>query len=168
MYPRLSLSSLFYMVGYPVALVALALLISRSRRSRLEKALFICAALLLLARSAWLLARGFLSWDLERMHHAATNALNGASPYEVQTFLYLPTSLPIFELFALVPFPTMQRIWLIANTVMLLILPYVSWVVLKRSGPIPRSESALILMRPRHASSLRWLHSGGSRPDRCT
>jgi len=153
-FPRLSLSSLFYMVGYAVALAALPLLFSRTRRSRLEKALFVSAAFVLVARSAWLLARGFLSWDLLRMHNAARNALNGASPYEVQTFLYLPTSLPLFELFALVPFAAMQRIWLITNTLMLLTLPYVSWVVLKGSGPCseqrigsyPYAASACILV----------------------
>jgi Glycosyltransferase family 87 len=154
MYAHLSLSSLFYKMGYPVALAALPLLFSRTRRSRLEKALFVSAAFVLVARSAWLLTQDFLSWDLARVHHAARNALNGASPYEVQTFLYLPTSLPIFELFGLVPFATMQRIWLIANTLMLLTLPYVSWVVLKRSGPdseerigsFPYAASACILV----------------------
>ena len=122
-------------MGYLVALASLPLLLARTRRARLEKALFVSAALGLLAWTAWLLARGFLSWDLLRMCKAGRNALNGVSPYEVQTFLYPPTSLPIFELFALAPFAIMQRIWLMANTLMLLALPYASWSVLKGSGP---------------------------------
>jgi len=152
--PRLSLSSLFYKLGYVVALASLPLLFSRTRRVRLEKALFVSAAFGLVAWTAWLFIRGFLSWDLFRVCSAAGNALHGASPYEVHTFLYLPTSLSIFELFALVPFAIMQRVWLIANTLMLLFLPYVSWLVLKgsardseeRIGSFPQAAAACILV----------------------
>jgi hypothetical protein len=132
---HLSFSSLVYAMGYLVALAALPLLFSRTRRIRLEKALFVFAVIGLVASTAGLLVRGFLSWDLLRVYGAAQNARNGASPYVVPTFLYLPTSLPLFELFARVPFQTLQRIWLIANTAMLLALPVVSWFVLKESAP---------------------------------
>jgi hypothetical protein len=103
----------------------------------MEKALFLFAAFILLAHSVWLLTRsyGFESWDFLRMYMGGKNALHGASPYEVRSLLYLPTSFPLFELFALVPFQTMQQILLVVNTLIVLVLPYFSWIVLAESGP---------------------------------
>jgi hypothetical protein len=158
MYSVFSSSFLFYITRYVVPLAALPLLFSRTGRPRLEKALFVFAAFILVAHAIWLLSRnyGFLSWDFGRMYGAGENALNGISPYEVPNFVYLPTSLPFFELCALVPFGTMQQILLVGNTLMVLSLPYVSWIVLKESGPYseertgsyPYAASACILAAP--------------------
>lgn len=131
----LSSSFFSYTLGYLVALAALPFLFSRTRNLRAEKVVFAVAALALMIRSAWRVSTDFLSWDMTFYRSMGELALNGRNPYEVVIFMNPPTSLPLFEMFALVPLGTMQRIWVIANTLMLLALPYISWRVLATSGP---------------------------------
>lgn len=151
---RLTMSSLSYTMGYLVALVALPFLFSRVRNRRVEKLIFVAAAVALAIRSAWNLSGDFISWDLTFYRRVGTRALSGESPYDIGDFMNPPPSIPLFELFGLFSLPTMHRIWTILNTLMLLALPYLSWKVLaeagdgseERTGSFPYAAAACVLL----------------------
>jgi hypothetical protein len=120
-----ALHDLAYSVPYAgpvVAFLAARLLLVRQRRIGLERLLFVAGVAFLLLRTWFRIWDAIPPWDFQIFYAAGRAVLDGRDPYANRelVLMYAPNSLSLFELFAMISFRTVARLWLGFNVVALI------------------------------------------------
>ncbi len=126
-------------IGLVSGAIACVLIWKTNGRFRGQRALAAGAALFLLAHSIVFLGN-YQCWDFEVFYQTGTAVVRGTDPYASRLSQYLLNALPVFGLFALLPYRVSSTVWYVLNFGLLFLVIRLCQVLIK---PAKMSDRAV-------------------------
>jgi len=146
-------------VGLLSGAVACVLIWKTDGRFKGQRALAAGAALYLIVRAIVFLSN-YVCWDFEVYYQTGSAVVRGTDPYASKLSQYLINALPMFALFALLPFRVSAALWYAVNLVSLFLVVRLCQLILKQSkasGPgVPWYDHAHVTLAVLLAGATTW------------